>query len=318
MTDYVEHRFLRAFVAVGEELHFTRAASRLRVTQQALSSQIRQLEHELGVRLLFRTTRKVELSPAGQVLLVHARAILASVEAACQETRRVGRAEHGELRLAYTPTLAAETLPHIAATFHASTPGVRLSTCEMWPHEAARSVADGVYDAGMARHPPLLDGLACRVVRAEPLGVVLGSGHRLARSELVPVDALADSVLAIWPRDVSPGFYDAVAALFPTNLAAGRVYEFENFAHQGFLSDVYARTEIAEGRAFQVAFETQYEPLPPGWIWRPLCPLATIGVHLFYRSGRETPALRALVAAALTTATQRGWLASSLRTSGAD
>ncbi|GAA5156148.1 hypothetical protein GCM10023321_31270 [Pseudonocardia eucalypti] len=311
MTDNVELRHMRALVAIGDELHLGRAARRLHITQQALGARLRELEEELGVRLLHRIVGTVELSEAGRELLGHARMILASVDSACRQTRRAGRAQPGELRLAYTPSLAPETLPHVAAAFRAGSPGIRLSTCEMWQQEATRGVAEGLYDAGMARHPALPEGLDCRVVRAEPLGVLLGGGHRLAALDRVPVRALADSVLAIWPRDMSPGFYDAVAALFPTNLAAGRVREMENFG-----SDVHARMEIASGRAFQPAFETQHDWLPPGWVWRPLSPSATIGVHLFFRAGMRSPALCALISAALTTAAARGWLATEEPSAG--
>src|SRR3954454_17719931 len=86
----VELRHLRAFVAVAEELNFTRAAGRLHLAQQALSSQIRQLEERIGVSLLTRTTRKVELTPAGEVLVDHARAALAATEHAVAAARGAG------------------------------------------------------------------------------------------------------------------------------------------------------------------------------------------------------------------------------------
>src|SRR5689334_6313133 len=93
-------RALRAFVAVAEELHFTRAAERLYVAQPALSEQIRRLERDLGVRLLERTTRRVELTAAGEALLVRARRILAEADAALADAARAARGETGRLRVA--------------------------------------------------------------------------------------------------------------------------------------------------------------------------------------------------------------------------
>jgi DNA-binding transcriptional LysR family regulator len=307
MSVNLELRHLRAFVAVAEELHFTRAAQRLHLAQQALSSQIRQLETELDAELFYRTTRKVELAPAGEVLLGHATSVLSAVDAAWAETAKAGRGETGTLRIGYTPTLAAETLPRLVAGLREGWPGLKLSSCELWPHEAVNGVVSGLFDVGLARFPVLPDDLDCVTVREEPLGVVLGAGHRLARGDVVPVEALANDVMAIWPRDISPGFYDAVTRSFPANVAAGRVYEFENFARQGFLSDVVARIEIAAGRAFQIAFATQYEPMPESFVWRPIEPMTRIGVHLFYRSGRVTPAVSALLAAVGPVAVQEGW-----------
>src|SRR3954462_8537337 len=88
----VELRHLRAFVAVAEELNFTRAAERLHLAQQALSSQIRQLEERIGVSLLTRTTRTLERTSAGEVLVEHARAVLAATESGVAATRQAAGA----------------------------------------------------------------------------------------------------------------------------------------------------------------------------------------------------------------------------------
>src|SRR3954454_12290360 len=122
----LELRHLRAFVAVAEELHFTRAAQRLHLAQQALSAQVRQLEDELGTQLFERTTRSVELTEAGRTLLAHAVPILASVSAAWEQTARAGGGEPGRLAASYTPTVAAEALPMIVDELHARYPAVRL------------------------------------------------------------------------------------------------------------------------------------------------------------------------------------------------
>src|SRR3954452_17737690 len=107
-TQFVNLRFadLRYFVAVAEELSFTRAAARLYVAQQALSAQVRQLERELGVQLLERTTRRIQLTEAGVVFLRHARSLLAAADAAVDETRRAVGA--GRLRIGFMAGAALE------------------------------------------------------------------------------------------------------------------------------------------------------------------------------------------------------------------
>jgi DNA-binding transcriptional LysR family regulator len=308
MTRNVEIRHLRAYVAVAEELHFTRAAERLHVVQQTLSEQIRQLEAEVGVELVHRTTRKVELTPAGEVFLDHTRNILQSLDNAIVEATRTASGEEAHLRISYTPTLRAETLPLLVEAIHARAPGIRLTTCEAWPHEGVHGVSSGLFDATLARIPELAAGLACHLIRNEPLGVVLGRSHPAAREEMISVDALAEDVIAIWPRQISPGYYQMVEELFAGNFAHGKVYEFENFAREGFLSDTPARLEIAGGRAFQVAFETQYDPMPEAFVWRPISPAPLVGVQLVVREGPLSPALRSMIEIAHEVSAENGWM----------
>ena len=98
----MELRHLRYFVAVAEERHFGRAAERLHIAQPPLSQQIRRFEAELGEPLLYRTTRSVELAPAGEVLLERGREILAAVDSAVEDARRAARGEYGRLAIGFT------------------------------------------------------------------------------------------------------------------------------------------------------------------------------------------------------------------------
>ena len=174
--------------------------------------QIRQIEEELGTQLFERTTRSVELTEAGRTLYAHAVPILASVSAAWEQTARTGAGEIGRLAVCYTPTVADEALPLIVEELHARYPAVRLRTCEMWMAESVEAVTTGRFDVGLARCPVGLgDDLECASIREEPIGVVLGAGHPLAREDTVAVEALGWETLCIWPRELSPGFYDHVA-----------------------------------------------------------------------------------------------------------
>src|ERR671939_485288 len=108
-----DFRALRYFVAVAEELHFSRAAERLYIAQPALSEQIKRLEGELGVELLRRTTRRVELTPAGEEFLRRARRILAEADAALADASRAARGETGSIRVATGATAGIEIVPTI-------------------------------------------------------------------------------------------------------------------------------------------------------------------------------------------------------------
>ncbi|WP_214366857.1 LysR family transcriptional regulator [Pseudonocardia sp. H11422] len=308
MSGHVELRHLRAFVAVAEELHFSRAAKRLHMVQQSLSAQIQQLEEELGVRLFVRTTRKVELSDAGRVLLAHAHSILDAVSTACEQTRRASSGEAGQLAISYTPTVAAETLPLLVKELHRRHPAVALQMCEMWQAESVDAVKTGRFDIGLARCPMLDADLEYLSMREEPLGVVLGSRHPLAAQDPVPLAHLAYATLAIWPRALSPGFYDQVLGVFRSHGFAGRIQEFEYLSSGVFHSDPAAREEIARCRAFSVAFATQFDPVPDGFVWRRVDPAPMIPVHMFWRP-TAGPATQNFLAVALDVAEREGWAA---------
>lgn len=120
----MEMRHLRYFVAVAEECHFGRAAARLHMAQPPLSQQIKQLETDLGVTLLLRTTRKVELTAAGERFLERTRQILASVDSAADEAARVAAGEIGRLAIGFTGSATYDLLPRLARVLRQEFPFV--------------------------------------------------------------------------------------------------------------------------------------------------------------------------------------------------
>ncbi|MQA10263.1 MAG: LysR family transcriptional regulator [Pseudonocardiaceae bacterium] len=308
MSATPELRHLRAFVTVAEELSFSRAARRLHIAQQALSSQIRQMEKGLEVQLFQRTTRKVELTQAGRTLLAHALPILKSFDIACEQTRRAYSGEIGQLSIAYTPTVAAEALPKLMLEMHRQHPDVSMRACEMWQAESVAAVDEGRFDIGFARCPKIRGDLECVSIREEPLGIVLGSAHPLASTDIVRVADLADETLTIWPRSLSPGFYDRVVEALRAHRFDGPIHEFENLGSGVLFSDTAARVKVAECRAFSVAFPRQYESLPPGYVWRALEPAPTVPLHMFWkRAGGAT--VSKLVAVARHVSRRELWMA---------
>ncbi len=163
------------------------------MAQSPLSQQIRALESELGGPLLRRTTRRVELTPAGTVLLGRARALLASADSAAEETARAMRGEVGRLSIGFTGTTTYALLPPVAAGLREVLPGVKLELHgEMMTPAQVAGLLDGSLDLGILRPPVRSARLEVQVVRSEPMIAVLPADHPLAGRQKVRVADLAE------------------------------------------------------------------------------------------------------------------------------
>ncbi len=194
MSDAPELRVLRYFVAVAEELHFGRAAARLHISQPSLSVQIRKLEHTFGAQLLQRTSRHVELTPAGAVLLDEARRLLVGVERLTAATRRAAaNSGAGSLVVGFQANAAAELTPKILAAFQARCPSVQV---EMRSHDFAdpyAGLASGSVDVAFVRPPVLVQSwLSMETLFVEPRMLVTSSDSALAVRDRVAVEDVVD------------------------------------------------------------------------------------------------------------------------------
>jgi DNA-binding transcriptional LysR family regulator len=209
----MELRHLRYYVAVAEECHFGRAAERLHIAQPPLSQQIKALESELGVRLLNRSTRKVELTPAGERFLDRARGILASLDAAGVEAARIASGEVGRLALGFTGTATYELLPTLARVLHEDMPGIELDLKgEMLTPRQVTALGDGTIDVGFLRPPVNDPGLEVRVLRREPLIAALPESHPLADRPSVRLADLKAETFISYPSHRRSVVHDAVFA----------------------------------------------------------------------------------------------------------
>jgi len=213
----VELRHLRYFQAVAEERHFGRAAQRLHMAQPPLSQQIRQLEDELGVALLRRTTRRVDLTAAGEAYLVRVRAILQAVDAAGDEALRIGSGLEGRLVVGCVGSATYSLLPALARALREQLPGVDFAfRGEMLSPDQLVALRDGSIDLALMRPiPDLAQGadVAVTSLRKERYVVALPEGHRLAGRARLRVSDLRDEDLVVHAGHGRSAMYDAVAAL---------------------------------------------------------------------------------------------------------
>jgi DNA-binding transcriptional LysR family regulator len=206
----MELRHLRYFVAVAEELHFGHAAKRLHMTQPPLSQQIQALEDELGVQLLARTKRKVELTPAGAMFLDEARLTLQQADRAQRIAIEAARGVRGRVRVGFVTSASFSILPSVVRRFRRENALIDLELFEMTPSQQLHALEHKEIDIGILR-PPVGDTcLQIDTVLEEPLVLALPSDHRMADQKTVELKSLAEEAFVLFPRQHGPGIYDVI------------------------------------------------------------------------------------------------------------
>lgn len=283
----VELRHLRSFVAVAEELNFTRAAKRLFLAQQALSAQIRQLEDRIGTKLLERNTRAVSLTPAGEVLLSQARLLLADADSAIAATRA-----------AVAPT-APLTIGFVAAVNHPEMSSALDRFAERHPEVALMinfgdqldptgGLHEGQADVAFVYGPFDHRGLDLFPLYAEPLGVALAAGHPLATAPSITLDAvLAEPTFDFPTADRSWRDYWSAAAQRAGGPPPRYVAQFRTL--EGLIVSIRA------GLGVHLATEGLVAAAGPGVVWRRLDGLPPLEHFVARRAGDERPAVTAFV-----------------------
>ena len=214
----VELRHFRYFTAVAEELHFGRAAKRLHISQPSLSQAIRSLEAELGCTLLRRTSRRVELTTAGEVLLERARATVAMADAAVEAAREAGRGVAGVLRVGVTPLTRHGVAPAVLEAFRRRYPQVEIVKREQLSGPLVADLAAGELDAALVFAAEHVEGVAYEPVSEQSLMVIVPEGHPLAERRSVALAELEGERFLMPRASQSPGLHGALERLC---LAAG-------------------------------------------------------------------------------------------------
>jgi DNA-binding transcriptional LysR family regulator len=218
-------RRLGYFVAVAEELSFTRAARRLHMAQPPLSQQIALLEKDLGVTLFDRSRRAIRLTQAGAALLPEARRILADLDETARMVRRVGEGALGRLTVGFVPSAINGVLPDLLRGYRAGHPEVELTLREMPPELLLRAVHDRRVDLGVLYRPISDSGLAQRRLSTERLLLALPEAHPAARADEVALSDVRDEPFVLPEQHDVPGLHAAVTAAFADAGIAPRVVQ---------------------------------------------------------------------------------------------
>ncbi|MPY50917.1 LysR family transcriptional regulator [Streptomyces acidicola] len=303
----VDPRLLRAFLAVAEELHFTRAAARLYIAQQALSRDIRRLEKELGAELFVRTTRQVALTADGARLLPYARRVLEAQEelvAAFQVPTGRAASRRPLFVDVNSPGLVGERV--LARARELAPEGELMTRYESGLTGAAAEILAGRLDASFGRFagldPAVRGRLAQRPVRYEPMAVILPEDHRLAPRDEVPLAALAgESVYAGAGNPRTPEWTDLARQLFE-----GRGIEVSPPEPLAVGAEEFQRIMAKNRNPVLAVLDF---PAVPGTVIRPLVdPVPLSPVSLVWRKGFRHPGVEALGCAVDQLAAEEGWL----------
>jgi DNA-binding transcriptional LysR family regulator len=205
---------LRCFIVLAEELHFHRAAERLNMTQPPLSRQIQLLEHELQVKLLKRSSRVVELTPAGKAFYLEARRLLHIAENALLLAQRVAKGESGLVTLGFTAASSYAFLPRLVALAKAKLPEINLVLREMISLEQIEALNSGRIDLGFMRPPLNRHGISGARVLREPLLLALPRDHPLAARQEVSLADLDRQPFITYSPVEGRYFHNLLAGLF--------------------------------------------------------------------------------------------------------
>jgi DNA-binding transcriptional LysR family regulator len=281
-------RHLRCFVAVAEELHFNRAAERLHIAQPALSVNIKRLEEELGVTLLRRSTRSVQLTEAGAIFLEKAKAAIAAFDEAVDLGGDLARGERGTLRVGGSSQVR-HRLSNALSTFCHRHPQVEVIKREEGTGQLLADVVDRQIDVGLGLEPEHKPAISYRTVAREPLVLVLRDDHPLARREYAALTDLTDEVLLLPSERRARGYNlrliaRCAAAGFTPKVAEGVTDHDERFQ------------SVLEGIGVELkCFDFVAERTSPGIAFVPIVPEETMSIELFWRTDAEHPLIELFI-----------------------
>jgi len=272
------------FVAVAEELHFTRAAARLGTSQPWLSQQVSALEKQIGARLFKRTRRQVELTTAGELFLEAARASLAAAAEAVQLAQAAERGDVGRLQIGFVGGAAVDAIPKHLRGFRSANPGIELVLREESSPRQMQELIRHELDVAYVR-TGMAPGLRSIRVDEEEILIALPANHAFAALPAVPLSALAGMSYICPSREFSPDLWDRVAALFE---AAGVV-------HRPFVEVTTASARVAlvaAGMGFSVVLSKTLVPArdTSETVLRPIDgERAIMALNMAWRAGDASP-----------------------------
>jgi DNA-binding transcriptional LysR family regulator len=282
----MELRHLRYFVAVAEDLNFTRAAVKLRLAQPSLTRQIHNLEEEIGVRLLSRSKSHVALTEEGRSFLVDARRILALAAESILSVQRLSRGETGQLNIAYLSNFDFELLPETLAAFRQTFPHIALNLFDMAPAEQVRALEARKIDLGFVGLPPPVGSreLQSQIIARHRTVAVLSAGHPLARKRQVKLGELKTMFFVGLSEKTHPGFRDWLNETCRSTGFTPRVLQDAEL-------EPALMTFVAQGLGVSLAREHIKKAPHPGVALRPLAPPVRIDYCIAWNRANDSKAL---------------------------
>lgn len=209
----MELRHVRYFIAVADNLNFSKAAQRLHISQPPLSRQIHQLEEELGVELFIRNKRRVELTKAGRVFLDEARKLVVQAERTTNAAKRAQKEDAGVLRIGIGAGLG-RAISGAVVEHHNLFPSLDIECKDIFSSYQNEALRRGEIDVGLLRPPVDAVNLNCEAVFEERFVVILPKSHPLARRKSLKLAEIASEPLIIFDRERSSGLYDRILGLY--------------------------------------------------------------------------------------------------------
>jgi LysR family hca operon transcriptional activator len=284
----MELRHLRYFVAVAEQLNFTRAAERLNTAQPSLSQQIKNLEADVGIPLLDRSKRHVALTEGGKVFLADAKEILARLDRAVERAVRAQQGRSAELVIGVVPAAEIKILPKLIPLVERKLPTVRLVFHNLPSAEQKRLLAMGSLDFGILRGPLEDPRLEVEDILFEKLVVGLPSKHPLANKKTVSIRQLNAVPFIMVSREGSPELHDAVQAFCERSGLHPRVVQQAD----NVLGNL---NMIRAGIGFGLFPDYATSILPQGVVVKPLAwdPAPVVSLVVAHRRKKQSPAMLA-------------------------
>jgi len=287
----MELRHLRYFIAVAEELHFSRAAAKLNIATPTLSAQIQALEAMLGAQLFTRKTRSVALTHVGKRFLEEARATIKLADQAELVGRQAARGETGSIAVGYIFSAACGGMVSSSiAEFSAVHPDVSFDTRRMATIAQMKALIDGTLDLGFTRLPDRYPtGLTGFMIERQLLCAVMPANHRLAAFDEIEPEMLAGEPMIATPLEMEMGFSNNIRAITPSRITMQVVSR---------VSDPFSvLTMVAAGKGLGVVSESVSRIAFPGVVFRRVVNAARLSDHaVVYRKNEGAPVIKAFIA----------------------
>lgn len=285
----MELRHLRYFIAVAEELNFTKAAQRMCTVQPSLSQQIKDLEHEVGVQLLMRTNRKVELTAEGQAFLKEARLSLEHAEKAIMDARQIAQLSKEQLNIGFVPVAEMKVFPYIMPNIRAQFPELKIHFHSLMDIDQISAVRKGEIDIAFTRYVEESPEIESVQIFTEPLALIIPKNSPVAEQRHISIKSMNQQDFIISDEHSSPELYRIIQDFFKQNkLNVNLVQHSTNILLNVNLVGMGVGWSLVPSYVIpllgdKILVKSTVEPLP------------TIGLYASYRKDRKNDAIELIL-----------------------